>query len=216
MLVLGVGWGIGTLVKGSSFEHGVDCPLASWFEHRGHGLDAVSGYVSDLANPFSTVIGTVVLALVLVLCTVCLARRPTRRRILALVFEPPLQLVLAHGIGRARPFAETQPCGHLIHEVGTEMQFTSFPSGHSAAAVVLFGVAAILVQQKWCGGPWARRSVAAAACLLAALVAASRVYRRVHFLSDVIGGVALGGAWLLITVYAFRLAVPSEAVGAGR
>ena len=71
----------------------------------------------------------------------------------------------------------------------------SFPSGHAATAVVLYGALAILQAERassrlravaWLGG----------AAVLTLAIGASRVLLNVHFLSDVAAGFAVGLAWL--------------------
>lgn len=75
----------------------------------------------------------------------------------------------------------------------------SFPSGHSATAMTLYGLL---------GYWWARRLrqtrarvwTGAAAILLILLVGFSRIYLGVHYLSDVLGGYLLGICWLIIGI----------------
>ena len=50
-------------------------------------------------------------------------------------------------------------------------------------------------------GP-ARRAVIAGAVLMALLIGASRVVLSVHYLTDVLGGYLVGGAWLLAALAA--------------
>jgi len=77
----------------------------------------------------------------------------------------------------------------------------SFPSGHSTAATVAYGALAFLL---WPAARTARRRVAlvAAAVCLVALVGFSRLYLGVHYLSDVLGGFALGATWLSLCLFA--------------
>lgn len=75
----------------------------------------------------------------------------------------------------------------------------SFPSGHSATAMTLYGLLAY-----W----WIRRVRTAAARLfvgtgavsLILIVGFSRIYLGVHFLSDVLGGYLLGICWLIVGI----------------
>ena len=76
----------------------------------------------------------------------------------------------------------------------------SFPSGHSTAAAAMFGALAFLL---WPRARAARRRVAlvAAAVVLIGLVGFSRLYLGVHYLSDVLAGLALGAAWLSLCLF---------------
>jgi membrane-associated phospholipid phosphatase len=47
------------------------------------------------------------------------------------------------------------------------------------------------------------------------LVASSRMYRGMHYLSDVLGGILLGGLWLLATVRGIRLGAAHWAIRHG-
>ncbi len=71
----------------------------------------------------------------------------------------------------------------------------SFPSGHAATAVVLYGALAILLAER---ASSRLRAVAwlAGAAVLALAIGASRVLLNVHFVSDVAAGFAVGLAWL--------------------
>jgi membrane protein DedA with SNARE-associated domain/membrane-associated phospholipid phosphatase len=80
-----------------------------------------------------------------------------------------------------------RPSGSVV-----ETTLLSYPSGHAAYAVALVACAVVLVRA---GQRLAVRFAAVAVALaVLAAVAASRVYLRAHYLSDVLGGVALGAA----------------------
>jgi membrane protein DedA with SNARE-associated domain/membrane-associated phospholipid phosphatase len=68
----------------------------------------------------------------------------------------------------------------------------AFPSGHSAYAVAF--VACAIVLARGGHGLATRFALVGIAIALAVAIAASRVYLRVHYLSDVIGGLAIGTA----------------------
>jgi membrane-associated phospholipid phosphatase len=90
-------------------------------------------------------------------------------------------------VGRSRPPADAT--GSLIAETGNN----SFPSGHTAFAVSLALAAALVLAH----GTGQRLAVLAAGSLVVALVAFSRMYLGVHYLSDVIGSVLISSAAVL-------------------
>jgi len=77
----------------------------------------------------------------------------------------------------------------------------SFPSGHSATAAAFYATAALLLG-RW-RGRRARAVLTGLAVGIAVAVAASRVLLDVHWLSDVIAGLALGWAWFAVCGIAF-------------
>ena len=93
----------------------------------------------------------------------------------------------------------------------------SFPSGHVAAATLLYGMLVVLVCSQTPAWRW--RSLAAmGAGLMVVLVALSRMYLGVHYLSDVLAAFAEGVAWLalcLTAVNTFRNRVGGIGQAAG-
>jgi len=81
---------------------------------------------------------------------------------------------------------------------------SSFPSGHAMTGIAVFGLLGLLLAREL--PSHGRRATAiAAGFVLGALIGASRVVLDVHFLTDVLGGAALGLAWLaacLLAVWA--------------
>ncbi len=86
----------------------------------------------------------------------------------------------------------------------------SFPSGHTLNAVVLGGSLAWLVGRRLSS----RRRVAlwAGAGLWAVLVGLSRVYLGVHYPSDVLASLAVGGLCLLVALYVYRVSSSQPAM----
>jgi undecaprenyl-diphosphatase len=74
----------------------------------------------------------------------------------------------------------------------------SFPSGHASGAVAFYGVLGYLLA---CQVPDRWRFCVPLGCGTVALtVASTRVILRAHWLSDVVAGVVLGLAWLLLCI----------------
>ena len=109
-----------------------------------------------------------------------------RRRWNALVFwAVSIGLVEAIVWSSKALYDRPRPSDALVSTTGA-----SFPSGHSATAAV-FAIGLVLV---FASIPKNRWYWFAAAAAWATLMAASRVYLRAHWLTDVVAGVTLGAA----------------------
>jgi undecaprenyl-diphosphatase len=108
----------------------------------------------------------------------------------ALVLDPVLKSL----VGRLRPVV-AHPVAHGLGN--------SFPSGHSLGSIICYG-ALFLVFLPAMRGRW-RRLFTAGIVALVALIGISRILLGVHYISDVLGGWALGITWLGVTAFAFEL-----------
>jgi undecaprenyl-diphosphatase len=79
---------------------------------------------------------------------------------------------------------------------------SSFPSGHAMTGIAVFGLLGLLLAREL---PPARARIVAIAAgfALGGLIGASRVVLNVHFPTDVLGGAALGLAWLATCLLVF-------------
>lgn len=75
----------------------------------------------------------------------------------------------------------------------------AFPSAHASLSLVIFVFAAYLVA-RWLRSTHLRVLALGVGLGLAFLIGLSRLYLGVHWLSDVLGGYALGGMWLALLV----------------
>ena len=82
----------------------------------------------------------------------------------------------------------------------------SFPSGHVVGYVCLYGLLFFLVYVRF-RRSWWRTATLTVFALLVGLVGISRIHLGHHWASDVLGGYALGTAYLLLLVEAYRLLV---------
>lgn len=81
----------------------------------------------------------------------------------------------------------------------------SYPSGHTAAAVAVYGGLVLLLTSRFTSGSF-RTFAWGIAVVLTAFVATSRMYRGMHHPLDIAGGVLVGVAALVVVVFACRLA----------
>ena len=169
---------------------GLDASAANWGDRHASafstdGLNAVT----HLGEP------TVVVWLAVVLALVETVR--TRSRWVA-----PFLLIVVAGNGIL-----TTSVKELVDRVRPELNPVaetlgpSFPSGHSSWSAAFFAAAALLLCRG--RGRRARAVIAGSAAGLAVTVAGSRVLLDVHWLSDVLAGLALGSAWFAICAIAF-------------
>lgn len=73
----------------------------------------------------------------------------------------------------------------------------SFPSGHAFMSVAFYGLLIWLVFAAEVPA-WKRRTLVTLLLLLIAVIGFSRIYLRLHYLSDVVAGFCLGTIWLII------------------
>lgn len=97
-------------------------------------------------------------------------------------------------------FQRERPTSHrLIEESGY-----SFPSGHSMASFILYGMIGMLCFMFLRSGA-PKAIIAIVTVVNVVLIGVSRVYLGVHYPSDVLAGFAAGGVWLTICFLGLRL-----------
>lgn len=96
-----------------------------------------------------------------------------------------LTTVMKHTFQRMRP----EHVHGYVYETGW-----SFPSGHAAASMAVYGFACYLILRVL-PARWHRLCLVAVVILICA-IAVSRVLLQVHYLSDVMAGIALSLSWL--------------------
>lgn len=99
-----------------------------------------------------------------------------------------LNTVLKLAFHRQRP---------TLSGLSSAMHTYSFPSGHTLAATLIYGVVVAYAVRK-ANSHAARIAIVAAAIAIVTLVALSRIYLGVHYLSDVLAAVTEGVGWLAL------------------
>jgi membrane-associated phospholipid phosphatase len=193
ILVLGAGLVLAVLtivVRNTQDLAGIDSSVASWGDRRAtdtstDGLELVT----DLGATWTVIVVGAVIALVDAVRTRSGWIVPF---LLAVVLgDKLLTETIKHLVDRVRP--DLNPIAATLGP--------SFPSGHSSTAAA-FWAAAALVACRWYGRG-GRALLVGLAVGIAVAVAASRVLLDVHWLTDVIAGLALGWAWFAACAVAF-------------
>jgi membrane-associated phospholipid phosphatase len=122
--------------------------------------------------------------------------------VLALPALEVLELVYKWGIRHPPPLAFSHPDGPSVVTMlhgGTLTLNGSYPSGHMMRSVLVYGLGAFVIRRLTL--PHALRGLATpAAAVVVGLVALDRVYLGVHWQSDVVGGLLLGGVALAAAI----------------
>jgi membrane-associated phospholipid phosphatase len=160
-------------------------------------------WLNDVTAVFSWLADTIGIVIVAAVTEVVLFLRRHRREALLLLVGLPVELAgfltVNTLVDRPRP---------AVHRLGSLPSTSSFPSGHTAAALVLYGLIALIVS-RIARSPVAHRIAWTFAILMPLLVGFSRVYRGMHHVTDAVAGVLLG----LGSLVTARAAVLPASVG---
>lgn len=178
------------LVRTNATLASIDNSVAKWgYRHA----TAFSTHALTAITELGSI--TVVIGLCVLLVAVELVRLPNRWLVPFVVAvvggEELIATLIKNLVDRARP--ALNPAAAALGP--------SFPSGHTTTAAAFWAAAALLLGRR---RPRAARALLAGAAVgIAVAVAASRVLLDFHWLSDVIGGLALGWAWFVLCGIAF-------------
>jgi len=191
------------LVRSHSGLLRVDRSVAPWGEQH---MTSLASSMLDFVTSFGST--GVIVGFTIAVFVIEMVRRPSRWLPVFLLAVTIGQTLLSTQVkdlvDRIRPTANP-----IAHTLGP-----SFPSGHTTGAAACFAAFALVL-----GRGRSRNTqavLAGAAVFVACAVAASRVLLGVHWLTDVLGGLALGWGWFALCSIAFsgrllRLGAPVEA-----
>ncbi len=198
-LVLAVGAvALGVLVTHFVVGHALgddDLHVARWFaERRTDTWNTASLVGSHVAETFT------VFAIIGIALAVLAARRAWPQCALltvAMAAEGASYLTATYFVSRNRPVVP-----RLEHLIVSD----SYPSGHAAAAVALYGSLCIIVWSLTEARLW-RALFFALAVVAPVVVAVSRVYRGMHNPSDVVCGMLIGAGCIVVGYAAARAGI---------
>jgi undecaprenyl-diphosphatase len=187
LVILITGWWFGDIAEDMSSDAAtrlLDERVSSWFhEHATPPLTLIARLV--------TFFGSVSFIAAASICTaIILGVRRFWYRFLAFALGMGggslLNILLKHFFHRQRPVLE--------NPLVTLSSF-GFPSGHTMGSTLLYGLLAIIVAHSIRRWRW-RVLTFWIAALWVALIGLSRIYLGAHYLTDVLGAIAVGLAWL--------------------
>jgi len=174
-----------------------DGVLERWIvAHRSDGWNTITVVASDLAKTMTAAAVAFVAFFVL---------RIWLRRwyeswvlVIALGGEVLIFLAVSAIVGRARP---------PVFRLDPAPPTSSFPSGHTAAAVTVYGFLAFVIW-RYMARRWLANLICVSLIAVPVAVGLARLYRGAHFPTDVLAGAVLGVVWLTFVI---RTLMPLEA-----
>ena len=182
LVMCGVGYLLTHPLADAGYTHW-EGGLDRWFAgHRSPGWNTVTD-VASVAGDTPAIAMSVIAFVVL--------RRWRESVLLAvsMIGEVAIFSATAAVVGRHRPTVK--------HLDGTPPT-SSFPSGHTAGSTTLYGLLAIVVIAYSTRFVWRALAVIAATAIVLS-IGMSRLYRGMHYPSDVAGGILLGVLWITVT-----------------
>ena len=156
-------------------------------------VDAIALFFTNLAN-------VEVIVTLLIMAVVLLYRKKRHHAAQALIASVFTSIVLVQSIKFAIDRVRPEPFISAADTFGM-----SFPSGHAFVAIVFYGTVAYIIghhikkkKRRWL--------VYNSAQALVWLIALSRLWLGVHWLSDVVAGMILGGLllWVIVAFYTYN------------
>ncbi len=187
IVLLAAGWLFGGVAEDVATNDPltkVDVQVAHWLHEQ------VTARMTDFMLGVSTVSGPLAISIYVLGATAYLIYKREWYWFASLIVTVPtgmlVNTLMKLAFHRARP--------SLDHPIVSLASY-SFPSGHAAGATLFFGLLASFVIWKFKSWSW-RVAALLASVAVVMLVSFSRMYLGAHYLTDVLGGMAEGVAWL--------------------
>ncbi len=189
LVILAAGWWFGDIAEDVSRNAAtriLDVRVASWFHQQATpALTHIARIVTFFGSVWFIAAASVCTALILLV-------RRSRYQLLALATGlgggSLVNILLKHFFHRQRPVLE--------NPLVTLSSF-GFPSGHTMGATLFYGLLALFIAQAIRN--WRLRLLTfCTAALCVALIGLSRIYLGARYLTDVLGAIAVGFAWLAL------------------
>jgi membrane-associated phospholipid phosphatase len=191
------GWLLTHPLKHSSIVRN-DQSISEWFvRQRTPRLNSLSFIGSMLSDTVVKIVVTAVIAIVMLI--VWKRWLEPLMVVIPLILEALCFITVTTLVGRPRPgvpHLDTSPVG------------SSYPSGHTGAAVAYSAIVVVIFWHT--RRRWIRALAVAIAAIIPVCVALSRLYRGMHFFTDVIFGALLGGACVIASAIVVRRAAEQQ------
>ncbi len=175
----------------SDFVNHIDMKTINYIQGLEHPyITLVMKFFSFIGDTIQVIIISVII--LLILYKVFHQRRELLLFSIVLLGSTLFNVLLKNFFQRERP---------TIYQMVIEENF-SFPSGHSMAALSLYGIVSFLLWRhipKQSG----RMVLITISAVFILVIGISRIYLGVHFPSDIIGAYLVSGAWLMFTIWLF-------------
>jgi membrane-associated phospholipid phosphatase len=172
---------------------GFDAGTTSWFiAHRSHGFDVAASVIADLGSPAKT-------AATGLICAALLSWRARSVIPGVVVIGTVGAAALAETALKAVVERHRSPAEAA--KIGIGIGSDSFPSGHVTGTAAVLGIIAVSVGMA--RSRTVRAWLAGSAVGGVLIVAVSRLYFCVHWLTDVIGGALLGAVFVTLSAAVF-------------
>jgi len=152
-----------------------------------------NNFITQLSTIIAFIFDTIILIIITLIISIFLWLKNNKDNkkgpllfVITILLTSGLIFLIKNLVQRARPLNST------VYETGF-----AFPSGHTTMSLVFFGVFTYLILLKNKSKP-IKQTILSISIFMIALISFTRLYLNAHWLTDVLGGLALGSFILII------------------